>query len=314
MEYLYTIISDKNEGLIYGVFSPEDEDREDSTFWDAVEKDDLDEELLISLEKGISTHTNITTSKEWGSLMSSYVPIKNAEGKIIGVLAGDVQSDTLINETKTLILILVIVLVLICCIIILILNVFFKKLINNPLKNIVNTLSSISLGDFTDDIDIQIRNRKDEIGTLGSEIQSMKTALKELVGNVIDKNKLINSSIHTISNHMETLNVEIDDISNVSSNVSNAMDATLLSTNKINTNVKSIINILNNIINNSKDGISTSELINKQALELNTKINESKKYTDEVYSEIHNNLKTSILKSESIKSLHDSGGHEEPLM
>ena len=265
----------------------------------------MDEELLLTLEKGISSNTDITSSEEWGSLMSTYVPLINDNGKVIGALAADTSADNLISATKLLILKIAACLIIICIILAIILNFFFKKLINNPINNITEILLSISNGDFTKEIDNSIKSRKDEINFVGTEIENMKNSIKNIVANILQKNSLINNSIQKVSLDMSNLNEQIDIISDISLNVSENMNITLKSTDEINSTVNIVDNMLIKLLLDSKNGIDTSELISGQAVKLNNNIINSKNNAEKMYDEISENLKSSISKSKAITSLYN---------
>lgn len=124
---------------------------------------------MIRAYEGEITTTSIDQDSDYGDYLSTFLPIKDKDGKIIGGLGLDTDasilknvSNEVINQELPLFLSLSIG-IFICCIIIF--NIFIGK-ITAPILATVKHGERMAEGDFSNDVPHAFLNRKDEIGTL----------------------------------------------------------------------------------------------------------------------------------------------------
>ncbi|RNB91074.1 methyl-accepting chemotaxis protein [Brevibacillus fluminis] len=139
--------------------------------------------LVAPVFNGELTHSAIVHSEKYGDLISSYAPIADKSGKVIGALGIDMEAsfaNTLIDKSiqsflQKNMLLMVIVFLLILTILFLLIRKSLK-----PLAVMKEYVTQIADGDLTLD-DLQIKSR-DEIGALAAAVDQMKNNLKLLIG------------------------------------------------------------------------------------------------------------------------------------
>jgi methyl-accepting chemotaxis protein len=179
--YLYTmshIEGDIWQFVIDGSAEPDDEEefsdigeREDTSNYDVAFR------RIISSEKTETSH--LVKQDEWGWLVSTYAPIKNSSGKMVGVLGCDFDGAPLHNavlagQIQTIYFGGISLLVGLA------LTIFLLKLIFSRLNNIKLILQEISHGegDLTRRIKIE---KDDEIGELSDYFNLTLEKIKKLI-------------------------------------------------------------------------------------------------------------------------------------
>lgn len=312
LKYLYTESYDSdNKNTIYGVDGYGEDTPEDkrSMIGDSynIEDEVVDtKESLQALNEGVETYTKIKKSDMWGNLMTCAVPLKNSDGKIVGIIEADISADDVISNTKIILLKIELILVVFSIITAIIICLLLKKHITKPINIIVNTLYKMSKGDFKEHINKNIRNKNDEIAYIAVEIEKMRKSIKRIVEEVIEESNFINKSIEAESEYIENLYNEITEISNASNDVSGAVEETLSSTQEINAMSSTITNVINNVNKEIDNGLEVTDSINRHATELKTKMQTSKNRIDEIYNEIQGNLSISIKKADDVNKIKES--------
>lgn len=312
LKYLYTESYDSdNKNTIYGVdgYGEDTPEDERSMIGDSynIEDEVVDtKESLQALNEGVETYTKIKKSDMWGNLMTCAVPLKNSDGKIVGIIEADISADDVISNTKIILLKIELILVVFSIITAIIICLLLKKHITKPINIIVNTLYKMSKGDFKEHINKNIRNKNDEIAYIAVEIEKMRKSIKRIVEEVIEESNFINKSIEAESEYIENLYNEITEISNASNDVSGAVEETLSSTQEINAMSSTITNVINNVNKEIDNGLEVTDSINRHATELKTKMQTSKNRIDEIYNEIQGNLSISIKKADDVNKIKES--------
>ena len=112
-----------------------------------------------------------------------YMPLKNPDGAIIGmVFAGQPSRDIdeLVNKKITNITAIAII----CCIIVAVISLVISSGMTKPLNATVQILEKISAGDLTGNVDRKLLARKDEIGLMGGSLNKLKTELTQIMANI----------------------------------------------------------------------------------------------------------------------------------
>lgn len=115
------------------------------------------------------------------------------------------------------------------------LSFFLSKNIVQPIKNITSMLGKAENGDLT--VRASIRNR-DEIGELGTKVNSILEGRKEIVGQVMTTTKDIGSLKHKLT---EIMKYTRENSSRISNSVSNMLEGVKTETNGANKDVEGLV-------------------------------------------------------------------------
>lgn len=116
-------------------------------------------------------------SRPWGDVLTAYAPIKNATGKVIGIVGVDMDADVVLDRMNFVGQTIYIVLIIGILCAGLLIAVFSRTMIRD-IHTLIDSADRISRGDT--DVSITI-HRTDEIGELASSFKRMITSLKILM-------------------------------------------------------------------------------------------------------------------------------------
>jgi adenylate cyclase len=112
---------------------------------------------------------------DWGPSLSSYAPIRDREGRVVGVIGVDVSADRVASIDQQLLVATVIVYG-IALLVILLAGVLLGRRIRAPIDRIVDAALAVSKGDLRARVNLR---RDDELGLLGRHFDRMAIGLAE---------------------------------------------------------------------------------------------------------------------------------------
>jgi len=138
---------------------------------------DISPEIVDTFETGKIFVGEIDYTKQYGALVSAYIPIRNSGGEVIGILGADfdVQSTyNLLQASKRNMIIITLITLLASFFIIYILAFILLK----PLKELAKKMEIVSGGNLNISIEV---NRNDEIGSLEKAFKQMLEDLNSII-------------------------------------------------------------------------------------------------------------------------------------
>ncbi|MFJ7747945.1 methyl-accepting chemotaxis protein [Peribacillus sp. NPDC097295] len=204
--YTYAIKNNQVQLLIDGL-PPE----ESSTIGEVTTS--ISDTDLLPVLSGKTVSTDIIKDEKYGDYMSSFAPIKDSEGKVIGILGIDTEAKT-IQSIKNGVLYSFLPMVIAVSIIFTLLILGFvyyylgKKL--NPLKRISDIANSISKGDLEEASTLTREYRvlsTDEIGLLYTSFEKMTETLSEMIKKIHG----LSSSLHDQSSKLNNSSSEVNE-------------------------------------------------------------------------------------------------------
>lgn len=121
--------------------------------------------------------TDMTFTEEYGGIVSTYIPIKDSNGKVLGIVGADSDVTdvyTSMEENKNRILLITIGILFICLIFVFVFSHYLVK----PLKRLTKQVEKVSKGELSL---FTVKERSDEIGKLTSAFQQMLTDLRNMI-------------------------------------------------------------------------------------------------------------------------------------
>jgi len=158
---------------------------------------DIYPEIVNTFETGKTFVGNIDYTKQYGALVSTYIPIKNASGDIIGILGADFEVQNtynLLQQSKRNMIVTSAIILLVSFFIIYILAFILLK----PLKELANKMDDVSRGNLN--VNIQI-NRDDEIGTLEKAFKQMLEDLNSIIKEINKDSQQIVATSEEVKNN-----------------------------------------------------------------------------------------------------------------
>ena len=142
---------------------------------------------------------DLEKTDDWGAMLSSYVPIKDKNGEVIGLVGVDTNGNAiyqLLNKAKIHITLTVSIIV----VVVVALSIFFSRLLIKPLYRLMEKFEKIKTGDLTVSFD---QTREDEIGLLEKILGVTMKAIQEMVDSVRENAALLHEITKELSENTE---------------------------------------------------------------------------------------------------------------
>ncbi|WP_374703399.1 methyl-accepting chemotaxis protein [Bacillus sp. V3-13] len=224
-------------------------------------------EDIAPVLKGKTASTDIVKDPEYGDYMSVFAPIKDANGKIIGVLGVDMEAevvntisaDVLTNSMPLFLIGSLLVLAIILAIVYLFLN---KKL--NPLSKLNDITKMISEGDIQkakQHISKFNVKSKDEIGVLANSISIMTNTLEKIIKDIQTHSLNVNKQSSILNQTSNEVNEASNQIAVTMSEMASAIEMQTNSTTVISEEMNDFSQLIMLTTNQGQEVLNSSETI-----------------------------------------------------
>lgn len=223
-EYLYTMVRINGTNFRYiidGSCDPSDEEHF-SALGTQEDIEDYGPAPIRAVEEGVITSSGLEKQEEWGYIISTYAPIKNSKGQVVGMVGVDFNVDTILKMLKTRIYHIVIVSI-ICLIAGILLILLFTSQIFGTMKIISSAMEDISSGkaDLTHKIP---EKGKNELSNLAKNCNGVIGSLNNLVIKLQGATGILNETGTELSskmgNHIGALTTAANNVSEISNSIS----------------------------------------------------------------------------------------------
>ncbi len=179
--YIYTMRYDKEKGISFVVDAEENEE-EIAHLGDIYYKaSDFLKHNIADMNEPM-VEEDFYTDK-WGTWLTGYAPIYNAEGKREAILGVDIKADT-VKKYEHQLMWIALLMMAIAFPIIFILGWYFGRAIARPIVDITKTSTKIANGDLSLKV---AENSPDEIGLLAKSFNKMTIQLNSFIDNLEEK-------------------------------------------------------------------------------------------------------------------------------
>ena len=191
--------------------------------------------------------------------------------------------------------------------IVIVLLVFIIISIVQPLKKCVASIGMMEQGDFSKSMGDKLLKRRDDFGRLAVSLESMRTEMSGLIGEVKEQATEINNMVQNIDNSIQALDEQIEDVSATTEE----MEETAASSEEINAMSHEIESAAKNIATRSQDGATEADAIRERAVGIKKDITQNDQRTKAVHEEINEGLTKAL---EEIKVVNQIGVLAESIM
>ena len=165
-----------------------------------LEEYEMTDAMFDAFNGNVSVTKDIETDK-WGTFISSYSPIKNSSGEIIGIVGIDYDVSIFQDLKEMFFMILIASIGITICISIVIVYIFSVKLKRN-VGSIKNSVNKMSNGDLTENIMLNTNDEIEEIGYFLNDFrEKISDTLNNIRSSVVEVN-LESKGLSQISNEM----------------------------------------------------------------------------------------------------------------
>ncbi|EQB90298.1 methyl-accepting chemotaxis protein [Clostridium punense] len=198
--------------------------------------------------------------------LAKYVPIKDKEGKVIGIWFTGVEKDSVNLKIKNL-MYKNIGLTFITLIIAFLIIIIFANVINKNIKNILEVLRSLASGDLSKKCSI---TSNDEIGEIASDINIMTASMRELILEIKNKSEQLHNNSMTLASVSKEMSASSESVANAVQDVAQGTGMQALDLSDISGLFNNFGQALDQIVHSIKAIENNSTNINIRATESNT--------------------------------------------
>lgn len=257
-------------------------------------------ELISLIEKGKFTEAvkaNQQAAVKRTETEDTLVAIKELNNQIAADLKA--SSDQYMKEGSMITIILTIVSVLLAIVI----GFGISRSIVGGLQAGVDQAELLAEGDFSNQLDQKLVERKDEIGLLSKSFELMTKKLKDLLM-VINNNSLeVSSSSQELSAAVEEINSQVQNINTATQEIAAGMEETSAAIEQINSSGQQIIGFATQLVEEANVGNNNATEISKRAEVMKTQAERSSTEAYNMYIKRQEEIKRSIKKAEVVAEI-----------
>lgn len=271
LKYLYTMRKTSDGKYIYVVDGSKDQP---SALGDEEKLENMSKKWKESFDG--KAGYEISKTEDYGNLLSTFVPLKDKTGKVIGMLGADFNADKVVKQLDSLKLNIYIIIILVILISIIISSLLANILIK-PVNKLKKKAEFVKSGDLTVEIE---KSSNDEIGVLAQVFKEMVSGIKNITKEINSNTKSVSQSIKFLNESFDETSKATEEITKVISEVasgsaqqSKSVDDVVVSMDEVFQQVSSVVNQANNVTSLSSAARQNSEEVSRTFEEFLEKIN-----------------------------------------
>lgn len=283
VRYLYTLAKKNNQNAYMLVDGSKESTKLGYTY-------PLDSEMKEAFAGKLSVEKKpVYDASANGYTLSAYAPIKNSDGKVIGIVGADMDVTSFQDLIYKLNISLVISLAVALLLSLLTVFIFSKKLSRN-INMIKEDLKSISNGDLSHELKI---TTKDEIELIADGINDLRLNMSKVLGKVKELSNVAEltsdctkSNVEHISSAIEEISVTVEDITKNIQYQSTTSSTAVDYVNNLGKEISSTVDEINHIYSLSQDSKQLNQYQHDSMEVLIRNCNESKELGDQVSKQV----------------------------
>lgn len=295
--YLYTLY--EKDGQVY--YSMDTDETDQQNLPGAVFETSYEE--LAGVFAGEPHAQDYIDNTEYGDLISVYLPIRNSQGEVVGVLGSDYDAATILNRLER-VRTGIIQLGLVCmaaaiALLVLIVNGILRglKSINGKVYDLVH-----NEGDLTQKLRV---TSGDELELIADNVNALLEHIRGIILEITDNSTQLDSSSRLVADHLTNAK---DHVSNVSASVeemSAAMEETSASLVEINDSMKQIYQTTQEIAGKAESESRTAEKVMQKAQGIYVSAETEQQTVRQRAGAMANALYDRIEKSKAVERIND---------
>lgn len=307
--YLYTLQADeKNEELFIMVDGMTKEAESAAPIHEPTTATAFED--IRDVLKGKAVSTDLVEDKEYGNYVSSFSPIKDSKGNIIGILGMDIDANSVSSITeqvsKELMPKIITISLVFIALVGFIVFVVIQRLLK-PLSTIQESAKLITEGDISGDKITYTNN--DEIGAIVESFNLMQEELRKVISEVQQtsseveqrNNELLNNSVKLMeqSNDVEAASHSIVD---KNTNINLSMDSVQNTMVQLDTSIERVsssVEVLHNLTKEVYEEGNESQIILVETAKQN-------KMTRQLFKEFSSTMESLVEKSSHMEQIIDT--------
>ncbi len=173
-------------------------------------------------------------------------------------------------------------------------TIYISRRLNKDFNIINQNFNTLSTGNFTIQLPEEFTVRKDEFGTLASNLEKMKESVANLVSSTKNEANGINDIVNAINDNVKELNSNIDDVAATTQELAACMEETAASAQSVTETSTEIETASRSIAQKSQEAALKVIEISKRASDTREDVQESQKQAREMGAEIESKVQKAL--------------------
>ena len=174
----------------------------------------------------------------------------------------------------------------------------------SPLQKCLNYIHVMEQGNFSKPIEAGLLKRKDDFGQLSNSLESMRSELSKMIGEVKSETLGITEMLQDIDASIQTLDEQIENVSTTTEEIAAGMQETAASSEEMTAMSQEIESAARSIAIRSQDGALEADTIRERAVKIKENTDENDVHTRTIHEEINERLTKAL---EDIKVVDQIG-------
>ncbi|MBV4419430.1 methyl-accepting chemotaxis protein [Clostridium tyrobutyricum] len=205
--------------------------------------------------------------------------------------------------------IMIIIIMIIVAVIAIFAGILLSKKIIDPIQDItdiVNSTAKLNLNNLNKNNQYDyLEKSKDEIGIIYKAIVSMRSTLRNAVGQLLSISDKVNKNAIFLENLTEELKTYINDTSTEAENISAGIEENSAAAQEISSASSEMSNAVDDMANKAEKGSGISEDIAERADEFKKSSNQSQDNANNIYRSVKTQLETAIEDSKAVNKINE---------
>lgn len=242
LKYLYTMNLSEDGSVYYCIDGSPQGDKNESLLGD---KDADISELMYAAFDG-SEGYEFYDSDEWGTLISGYVPIVDASGKVLGMLGADFDAEFMVRElakTNRNMMYMNVIIALLSMGIALIVSYYIVR----SIKQLRSKVHMVKKGDLTIEV---ASSRSDEVGSLSRAFQEMISNMSLMIKGIRDNAEVVGNDITSLNESIDVSNKATEEITKIVSEIALGAARQVDNVSEVDSSLENVFTEIETIIGN----------------------------------------------------------------
>lgn len=238
---------------------------------------------------------------EDGELISTYKPIADSEGEIVGILGSDYDASGVVDKLEGM-LQRIFQIAAICmlggfAVLNLVVGAITKNLraVERKLYDLVH-----NEGDLTQKLDVRTG---DELEVIAEDVNGLLEHIRGIMLNIAENSAHINESSQNIVSHLSDAELNITDVSATMEEMSAAMEETTASLNQINGSVGQVYEAIRVVSGQAAEGRGFSDAMQERAVKISRDAMDTQENAQERTRSMEASIKDKIEKSRAVEEI-----------
>lgn len=295
MAYLY-ILSAEGQRVYYVVDTDETDGR---NFIGDTFESSYDE--LAKVFNGEEYVQEYIDSTEDGELITAYVPVRDSNNTVVGVLGSDFNASEIVKKMNTTTITTIVLGCISIVVAVIILNLVISsitksiRVVNAKLYELVH-----NEGDLTQTLNVKTG---DEMEVMAFNVNGLLEYIHKIMVNISDNSGTLSTSTDVIVKNLMSSGENIMDISATMQEMSAAMEESTASLNQINESVIDIYDRINNISDKAAQGHTSTQRIAAKAQKVHENADSEQTKARALAAEMTESVNEKIEKAKSVQEI-----------